>query len=76
MNVNIAAGSQTTSSPTQLKIWGDYTKNDIHHKIDEIYEKIVFWRSLVERQERNLYLKQRRRSRLGTNMPLTIKVLR
>ena len=41
-NVNITIRSQST--PTQLKIWGDYTKDEIHQKIDEIYEEIVFWR--------------------------------
>lgn len=43
MNVNTTVGSQRTSS-IQTKIWGDHTKDDIYHKIDTIYEKIVFWR--------------------------------
>ena len=42
VNVNIAAGSQPAS--TQTKIWGDYTKDDIHYKINEVYGEIVFWR--------------------------------
>ena len=43
-NVNNTAGSQTTSSSIQPKLWGDHTKDDIHHKIDVINEKITFWR--------------------------------
>ena len=43
-NVNNTAGSQITSSSIEPKLWGDHTKDDIHHKIDVIYEKIAFWR--------------------------------
>ena len=43
-NVNNTAGSQITSSSIESKLWGDHTKDDIHHKIDVIYEKIAFWR--------------------------------
>ena len=42
--MNNTAGSQITSSSIEPKLWGDHTKDDIHHKIDVIYEKIAFWR--------------------------------
>lgn len=45
VNVNITAEWQLTS----LRIWGNHTKEDIHHKIDAIYDEIVLWR-------RNLFM--------------------
>ena len=42
---NIDTGNRPT--PTQLKTWGDYTKDNIHQVIHSIYEKIVYWRRNV-----------------------------
>lgn len=42
VNVSITAWSQPTS--IQPKIWGVFTKDDIHNKINAICEEIVFWR--------------------------------
>ena len=42
VNVSITARSQPTS--IQPKIWGVFTKDDIHNDINVLYEEIVFWR--------------------------------
>ena len=42
VNVSITAWSHPT--PIQPKIWGVFTKDDIHNKINVIYEEIVLWR--------------------------------
>lgn len=42
VNVSITARSQPT--PIQPKIWGVFTKDDIHNNINVLYEEIVFWR--------------------------------
>ena len=42
VNVSITARSQPKS--IQPKIWGVFTKDDIHNDINVLYEEIVFWR--------------------------------
>lgn len=42
VNVSITARSQPT--PIQPKIWGVFTKDDIHNNINVLYEEIVLWR--------------------------------
>ena len=68
VNVSITARSQPTS--IQPKIWGVFTKDDIHNDINVLYEEIVFWRQnlfkLERPQGRNLFQKQQSGLSFGT----------
>ena len=46
VNVNTTAENLPTTQSSR-KIWGDYTTEDIHKKIDAIYDEIVVWKKNI-----------------------------
>ena len=43
MSIQQSVENHPTSRPSR-RIWGDYTTEDIHKRIDAIYDEIVVWR--------------------------------